>query len=60
MSKIPYDSIIAIKIALDMRLEYLDKLIADSEKNQYQENIIFWHEKKNELTQAMKDFELAR
>ena len=58
--KMPYDSIIAIKIALDMRLEYLDKLIAASEKNQYQEDTLFWNEKKNELTQAMKDFELVR
>jgi hypothetical protein len=57
---IPFDSVIAIKIALDMRLEYLDKLIALAEKQEAKENIIFWNEKKNELYKAILDFELAR
>jgi hypothetical protein len=55
--KIPYDSLIAIKVALQIRLEFLEEQIKKAEQDKNQNNIDFWSEKHQTLVFAIQDFQ---
>jgi hypothetical protein len=53
--KIPYDSLIAIKVALQMRLEFLEEEIKKAERIKNQNNLDFWSEKHQALVLAIQN-----
>ena len=55
--KIPYDSLVAIRTALQLRLEDLEKRIQNAERNKDQVNLDFWTERHQALVTAIKDLE---
>ena len=55
--KIPYDSLIAIKVALQIRLEFLEEQIKKAELDKNQNNIAFWSEKHQTLVFAIQDLQ---
>jgi len=55
--KIPYDSRVAIRTALQLRLEDLEKRIQKAEQNKDQVNLEFWTEKHQALVTAIQDLQ---
>jgi len=55
--KIPYDSLVAIRTALQLRLEDLEKRIQNAERNKDQVKLDFWTERHQALVTAIKDLE---
>jgi len=55
--KIPYDSLIAIKVALQIRLEFLEEQIKKAEQDKNQNNIEFWSGKHQALVFAIQDLQ---
>lgn len=55
--KIPYDSRIAIRTALQLRLEDLENRIQKAEQNKDKVNLEFWSEKHQALVTAIQDLQ---
>ena len=55
--KIPYDSRVAIRTALQLRLEDLEKRIQKAEQNKDKVNLEFWSEKHQALVTAIQDLQ---
>lgn len=55
--KIPYDSLVALKVAFQMRLEFLEEEIRKAEQSRNQNNIDFWVERHEALKTAIIDLE---
>ena len=55
--KIPYASLVAIKTALQMRLETLEEEIRKAEQNKNQNSIEFWTERHQALVTAIQDLQ---
>lgn len=55
--KMPYDSLIAIKAALQIRLEFLEEQIKKAEQDKNQNNIDFWSQKHQTLVFAIQDLQ---
>lgn len=53
----PYDSLIAIKVALQIRLEFLEEQVKKAEQDKNQNNIDFWSEKHQTLVFAIQDLQ---
>ena len=57
--KIPYDSLVALKVAFQMRLEFLEEEIMKAEQSRNKNNIDFWVERHEALKTAIVDLEQA-
>jgi hypothetical protein len=55
--KIPYDSRVAIRTALQLRLEDLENRIQKAEQNKDKINLEFWMEKHQALVSAIQDLQ---
>jgi hypothetical protein len=55
--KIPYDSLVALKVAFQMRLEFLEEEIRKAEQSRNQNNIEFWTERHQALVTAIQDLQ---
>ena len=55
--KIPYDSLVALKVAFQMRLEFLEEEIRKAEQSRNQNNIDFWVERHKALVAAIQDLQ---
>ena len=57
--KLSYDSLVALKIAFKMRLEYLEEEIkkAEKEKEKDRDTLAFWTDKHGKLVTAIQDLQ---
>lgn len=57
--KLSCDSLIALKVAFQMRLEFLEEEIRKAERSKNKNNIDFWVERHEALKTAIVDLEQA-
>jgi hypothetical protein len=55
--KLSYDSLIALKTAFQMRLEFLEEEIGKAEKAKDEGALIFWVDRHDALTTAITELE---
>jgi hypothetical protein len=59
--KLSYDSLVALKVAFQMRLEYLEEQIKKAEKEKEKEKdrdtLAFWTDKHEKLVTAIQDLQ---
>jgi len=55
--KLSYDSLVALKIAFKMRLEYLEEEIKKAEKEKDKDTLAFWTDKHEKIVTAIQDLQ---
>ena len=55
--KLSYDSLIALKIAFKMRLEYLEEEIKKAEKEKDKDTLAFWTDAHQKLVTAIQNLQ---
>ena len=55
--KLSYDSLVALKVAFQMRLEYLEEQIKKAEKEKDRDTLVFWTDKHEKLVTAIQDLQ---
>jgi hypothetical protein len=55
--KLSFDNLVAIRAALQMRLEFLEEEIKKAERAKNQNNLDFWSEKHQALVFAIQDLQ---
>jgi len=55
--KLSFDNLVAIRAALQMRLEFLEEEIKKAEQNKNQNNLDFWSERHQALVLAIQNLQ---
>ncbi len=55
--KLSFDNLISIKVALQMRLDFLEEEIKKAEQNKNQNNLDFWSERHQSLVLAIQNLQ---
>ncbi len=55
--KLSFDNLVAIRAALQMRLEFLEEAIKKAERIKNQNNLDFWSERHQSLVLAIKNLQ---